>query len=47
LTNTYFEGTGAGNANAAFGRSKEKLSDCPLVVLDASSFPSRSEIFPR
>ena len=33
LTNTYFEGAGRGNANAALGRSKEKRSDCPLVTL--------------
>ncbi len=50
LTNTYFEGQGKGNANAAFGRSKEKRSDCPLVtlalVLDGSGFVKRSEIFP-
>ena len=50
LTNTYFEGNGKGNANAAFGRSKEKRSDCPLVtlalVLDGSGFVKRSEIFP-
>ena len=50
LTNTYFEGSGQGNTNAAFGRSKEKRSDCPLVtlalVLDGSGFPKRSEIFP-
>lgn len=49
LTNTYFEGTGGGNANAALGRSKEKRSDCPLVtlalVLDGSGFPRRSEVF--
>lgn len=49
LTNTYFEGSGRGNANAALGRSKEKRSDCPLVtlalVLDASGFPKRSEVF--
>jgi len=49
LTNTYFEGSGAGNANAALGHSKEKRTDCPLVtlalVLDASGFPKRSEIF--
>ncbi len=49
LTNTYCEGTAKGNANAALGRSKEKRSDCPLVtlalVLDASGFPKRSEIF--
>jgi transposase len=49
LTNTYFEGTGQGNANAALGKSKEKRSDCPLVtlalVLDGSGFPRRSEVF--
>lgn len=49
LTNTYFEGTAQGNANAHLGKSKEKRSDCPLVtlalVLDASGFPKRSEIF--
>jgi transposase len=49
LTNTYLEGTGAGNANAALGKSKEKRSDCPLVtlalVLDGSGFPKRSEVF--
>ena len=49
LTNTYCEGTAKGNANAALGKSKEKRSDCPLVtlalVLDASGFPKRSEIF--
>jgi len=49
LTNTYFEGGGQGNANAALGHSKEKRSDCPLVtlalVLDGSGFPRRSEVF--
>lgn len=49
LTNTYFEGSAKHNANAAFGRSKEKRSDCPLVTLaltlDASGFPKRSEVF--
>ena len=49
LTNTYCEGTAKGNAHAALGKSKEKRSDCPLVtlalVLDASGFPKRSEIF--
>ena len=49
LTNTYFEGTARGNAKAALGKSKAKRSDCPLVtlalVLDASGFPKRSEIF--
>ena len=50
LTNTFFEGSGKYNANAAFGRSKEKRSDCPLVtlalVLDGSGFSRRSRIFP-
>ncbi len=49
LTNTYFEGRGNANANAALGHSKEKRSDCPLVtlalVLDSSGFPKRSEVF--
>ena len=38
-----------GDANAHLGRSKEKRSHCPLatlaLVLDASGFPKRSEIF--
>ena len=49
LTNTYFEGQCLHNRKAAFGRSKEKRSDCPLVtlglVLDASGFPKSSEVF--
>jgi hypothetical protein len=49
LTNTYFEGTAAGNSKAARGRSKEKRSDCPLVtlglVLDGSGFVRRSKLF--
>ena len=49
LTNTYFEGSARGNANAALGHSKEKRCDCPLVtlalVLDGSGFPKRSEVF--
>jgi transposase len=49
LTNTYFEGTAAGNAKAARGRSKEKRTDCPLVtlglVLDSSGFVRRSRMF--
>jgi len=49
LTNTYFEGRALTNAKAAFGRSKEKRKDCPLVtlglVLDASGFPKKSEVF--
>ena len=49
LTNTYFEGTAAGNAKAARGWSKEKRFDCPLVtlglVLDSSGFVRRSKMF--
>lgn len=49
LTNTYFEGTCKYNELGARGNSKEKRSDCPLVtlglVLDASGFPKRSEVF--
>jgi transposase len=49
LTNTYFEGAALGNPQAQRGHSKEKRSDCPLVtlglVLDASGFPRRSEVF--
>lgn len=49
LTNTYFEGQSQGNELAAFGRSKEKRSDCMLVslalVLDASGFPKRSQLY--
>jgi Transposase DDE domain len=49
LTNTYFEGRCLSNPKAHYGRSKEKRSDCCLValgmVLDASGFPKRSEIF--
>jgi hypothetical protein len=49
LTNTYFEGTAAGNTKAALGRSKEKRSDCRLVtlglVLDGSGFVRRSKMF--
>jgi transposase len=50
LTNTFFEGTGKYNDPAAYGHSKEKRSDCPLVtlalVLDGSGFSRRSRIFP-
>jgi len=49
LTNTFFEGTASGNPKAQYGHSKEKRTDCPLVtlalVLDASGFPKRSEVF--
>ena len=33
LTNFYFEGRKTGSKKAAFGRSKEKRSDCKLLVL--------------
>lgn len=33
LTNTYFEGRKQGSVLAKFGRSKEKRSDCKIVVL--------------
>ena len=33
LTNTYFEGRKSGSKLAKFGRSKEKRSDCKIVVL--------------
>jgi len=33
LTNTYFEGRKEGSSLARFGRSKEKRSDCKIVVL--------------
>ena len=49
LTNTFFEGTAKENPSAAYGRSKEKRSDCPLVtlglVLDSSGFPRSSKVF--
>ncbi|MGB0128431.1 MAG: IS1634 family transposase, partial [Rhodocyclaceae bacterium] len=49
LTNTYFEGSQAGNPKAARGHSKEKRSDCPLVTLgvvcDASGFIRCSRVF--
>lgn len=49
LTNTYFEGSCKYNKLAAYGKSKEKRSDCPLVtlglVLNGSGFPKRSEVF--
>jgi len=49
LTNTYFEGSGKYNTLAAYGHSKEKRTDCPLVtlglVLDSSGFLIRSKVF--
>lgn len=50
ITNTYFEGRCLSNPKAHYGRSKEKRNDCCLValgmVLDASGFPKKSEVFP-
>ena len=49
LTNTYFEGLAAGNAQAKRGHSKEKRSDAPLLtlglVLDGEGFVRRSQVF--
>lgn len=49
LTNTYFEGSCQSNNLAAYGHSKEKRTDCPLVtlalVLDSSGFPKKSKVF--
>jgi len=50
LTNTFFEGTGKYNDHAAYGHSKERRNDCPLVtlalVLDGCGFSRKSRIFP-
>lgn len=49
LTNTYFEGRKVSSELAAFGRSKEKRSDCKLVVLalvvNAEGFIKYSNVF--
>lgn len=49
LTNTYFEGRKKGSALAKFGRSKEKRSDCKIVVLavviNAEGFIKYSSVF--
>lgn len=49
LTNTYFEGRKAKSTIAKFGRSKEKRSDCKLVVLamvvNVEGFIKYSNIF--
>lgn len=48
LTNTYFEGRMLSNPKAAFGRSKEKRSDCKLMtlglIIDEAGFPKRSKV---
>lgn len=49
LTNTYFEGSAKRNPSAHRGKSKEKRTDCPLVVLalvvDSQGFPIHSQIY--
>jgi len=49
LTNSYFEGEKRGSRLARYGRSKEKRSDCPLVVLalvvNVEGFIKHSSIF--
>lgn len=49
LTNTYFEGSATKNDLANQGKSKEKLSDCPLVALtlavDDAGFPIFNQIY--
>ncbi|OEU41243.1 hypothetical protein BGV40_16010 [Methanosarcina sp. Ant1] len=48
LTNTYLEGSGKNNELAAYGVSKEKRKDCPLISLalmvDSKGFPVYSRI---
>jgi transposase len=50
LTNTYFEGSGAGNPKAEYnGNQKEKRTDCPQVVValvvDSEGFIRRHRMF--
>ncbi|MGC8563137.1 MAG: IS1634 family transposase, partial [Thermoplasmata archaeon] len=49
LTNTYFEGSMNNADKAAYGRSKEKRSDCPLLtlalVIDEKGFIKKTKIF--
>jgi transposase len=50
LTNTYMEGQAKSNPKAAYGRSKEKRNDCPLVtmglVMNEHGFLNRTSILP-
>jgi len=50
LTNTYMEGQAKSNPKAAYGLSKEKRTDCPLVtmglVMNEHGFLSRTAILP-
>lgn len=49
ISNTYFESRKAGSGLAAYGRSKEKRYDCPLVVfsgvINAEGFIRHSRIY--
>jgi len=49
LTNTYFEGQQSNSDLAQFGRSKEKLSGCKLIVLalviNVEGFIKYSQLF--
>lgn len=49
LTNTYLEGSATQNPLAAFGKSKEKRYDCPLISLalmvDENGFPVFSRVY--
>jgi len=49
LTNSYFEGKGAKNPKAAWGRSKEKKNDCKLMalglIINECGFAKYSELF--
>ncbi len=49
LTNTYFEGRSYRGGEIAWGKSKDKRDDCPLLtlglVVDGEGFPKASEIF--
>jgi transposase len=50
ISNTYFETRKAGSDLAAYGRSKEKRGDCPLVVftgvINAEGFIRHSHVYP-
>jgi transposase len=49
LTNSYFEGEGARNPKAVWGRSKERRNDCKLValgmIIDECGFAKYSQLF--
>lgn len=49
LTNTYFEGCHYHSADVAYGKSKDRRNDCPLMtiglVVDEWGFAKRSELF--